>query len=367
MDITELLTFAHRSGASDVHLTSSEPPRVRIHGDMKKLEHASLSSEEVHNMVFDIMSDGLRRQFQETNDVDFSFELGDMARFRVNVFRGRRGEGAVFRTIPTKVMTIEDLGLPGILKEVCDKEKGLVLVTGPTGSGKSTTLAAMIDYINEGFEGHILTIEDPIEFVHHSKKCLVNQREVGTHTMSFSAALRGALREDPDVILVGEMRDLETISLALTAAETGHLVFGTLHTSSAPKTVDRIIDVFPAAQQEQIRIMFSESIQAVVTQTLLKKRSGAGRVAALEILIGTPAVRNLIREGKIHQIPSAMQTGQKVGMQTLDMALIELVRRNMVTPEEAQSRTLTPNLFTSNAVDRPTGTQPGARVSGLRS
>jgi twitching motility protein PilT len=368
MDITELLTFAHRSGASDVHLTAGEPPRVRINGDMKRLEHASLSAEEVHNMVFDIMSDALRRNFQETNDVDFSFELGDLARFRVNVFRGRRGEGAVFRTIPTKVLTIEDLGLPAILKEVCDKEKGLVLVTGPTGSGKSTTLAAMIDYINEGFEGHILTIEDPIEFVHHSKKCLINQREVGTHTMSFTAALRGALREDPDVILVGEMRDLETISLALTAAETGHLVFGTLHTSSAPKTVDRIIDVFPAAQQEQIRIMFSESIQAVVTQTLLKKRAG-GRIAALEVLIGTPAVRNLIREGKIHQIPSAMQTGQKVGMQTLDMALIELVRRNMVSAEEAQSRTLTPNLFASNAVERPlaSAAQGAARASGLRS
>jgi twitching motility protein PilT len=358
MDITELLTFAHRSGASDCHLTSSEPPRLRINGDMKKLEHAPLTPEEVHNMVFDIMSDGLRRQFQETNDVDFSFELGDLARFRVNVFRGRRGEGAVFRTIPTKVMTVEDLGLPPILKEICDKEKGLVLVTGPTGSGKSTTLAAMIDYVNESFEGHILTIEDPIEFVHHSKKCLINQREVGPHTMSFSSALRGALREDPDVILVGEMRDLETISLALTAAETGHLVFGTLHTSSAPKTVDRIIDVFPAAQQEQIRIMFSESIQAVVTQTLLKKRTG-GRVAALEILMGTPAVRNLIREGKIHQIPSAMQTGQKVGMQTLDMALIDLVRRNVVSPEEAQYRTLTPDLFKSNAVDRP-GAPPGA-------
>ena len=240
-----------------------------------------------------------------------------------------------------------------------------MLVTGPTGSGKSTTLAAMIDYINESYEGHILTIEDPIEFVHHSKKCLVNQREVGPHTMSFSAALRGALREDPDVILVGEMRDLETISLALTAAETGHLVFGTLHTSSAPKTVDRIIDVFPAAQQEQIRIMFSESIQAVITQTLLKKRAG-GRIAALEILIGTPAVRNLIREGKIHQIPSAMQTGQKVGMQTLDMALIELVRRNLVTVEEAQSRTLTPNLFASNAAERPAGA-PQARAAGLRS
>jgi twitching motility protein PilT len=348
MDITELLTFAHRSGASDVHLSAGEPPRVRIHGDMKRLEHPPLQAEDVHNMVFDIMSDGLRKTFQETYDVDFSFELGDVARFRVNVFRGRRGEGAVFRTIPTKVMTIEDLGLPPILKEICDKEKGLVLVTGPTGSGKSTTLAAMIDYINNKDEGHILTIEDPIEFVHSSKKCLVNQREVQTHTMSFTSALRGALREDPDVILVGEMRDLETISLALTAAETGHLVFGTLHTSSAPKTVDRIIDVFPAAQQEQIRIMFAESIQAVITQTLLKKKAG-GRIAGLEILIGTPAIRNLIREGKVHQIPSAMQTGQKQGMQTLDMALVELVRRNMVTIEEAPARTLTPNLFSSAA------------------
>ncbi len=357
MDITELLTFAHRSGASDVHLASCEPPRLRINGDMKRLEHAPLTPEEVHKMVFDIMSDSLRKDFQETNDVDFSFELGDIARFRVNVFRGRRGEGAVFRMIPTKVMTIEDLGLPPILKEVCDTEKGLVLVTGPTGSGKSTTLAAMIDYINEHLEGHILTIEDPIEFVHHSKKCLVNQREVGPHTMSFAAALRGALREDPDVILVGEMRDLETISLALTAAETGHLVFGTLHTSSAPKTVDRVIDVFPAAQQEQIRIMFAESMQAIITQTLLKKKAG-GRVAALEILLGTPAVRNLIREGKVHQIPSAMQTGQKVGMQTLDMALIDLVRRNIVTAEEAQSRTLTPNLFANLDGDGRLSSQP---------
>jgi len=367
MDITELLSFAHRSGASDVHLTSGEAPRVRINGDMKRLEHPALSAEEVHTLVFDIMSDSLRRHFQETNDVDFSFELGDLARFRVNVFRGRRGEGAVFRTIPTKVMTMEDLGLPPILKEVCDKEKGLVLVTGPTGSGKSTTLAAMIDYINEGFEGHILTIEDPIEFVHHSKKCLINQREVGPHTMSFSAALRGALREDPDVILVGEMRDLETVSLALTAAETGHLVFGTLHTSSAPKTVDRIIDVFPAAQQEQIRIMFSESIQAVITQTLLKKKAG-GRIAALEILIGTPAVRNLIREGKIHQIPSAMQTGQKLGMQTLDMALIELVRPNMNTPGVALPRPPPPMLYPRTAGYRPRGApRAAARLSGVRS
>jgi len=349
MDITEVLTFAHREGASDVHLSSGEPPRLRIHGDMKRIEHPPLTAEEVHNMVFDIMSDALRKAFQETNDVDFSFELGDFARFRVNVFRQRKGEAAVFRLIPTKVMTMDELGLPPVLKEICDKEKGLVLVTGPTGSGKSTTLAAMIDSINQSYEGHILTIEDPIEFVHPSKKCLVNQRELGPHTMSFANALRGALREDPDVILVGEMRDLETISLALTAAETGHLVFATLHTSSAPKTVDRIIDAFPGAQQEQIRTMFSESIQAIITQTLVRKRTG-GRVAALEILMGTPAVRNLIREAKVHQIPSAMQTGQNVGMQTLDMALIDLVRRNLIAPEEAQSRTLTPNLF---------GTQPG--------
>jgi twitching motility protein PilT len=355
MDITELLTFAHREGASDVHLSSGEPPMLRIHGDMKKIEHPSLSAEEVHHMCFDIMNDAQRKNFQESNDLDFSFELGDIARFRVNVFRQRKGEGAVFRLIPSTVMTMQELGLPGILKDICDKEKGLVLVTGPTGSGKSTTLAAMIDYINERYEGHILTIEDPIEFVHRTKKCLVNQREVGSHTLSFSAALRGALREDPDIILVGELRDLETIQLALTAAETGHLVFATLHTSSAPKTVDRIIDVFPAAQQEQIRVMFSESIQAVITQTLLKKKVG-GRVAALEILIGTPAVRNLIREGKVHQLPSTMQTGQNVGMQTLDMGLLELVAKGVVSRDEAQSRTLTPNLFGAQPVesDKPT-------------
>jgi twitching motility protein PilT len=354
MDITQLLTFAHREGASDVHLSAGEPPMLRIHGDMKRLEHPPLTPEEVHHMVFDIMSDSVRKTFQEKNDADFSFELGNIARFRVNGFRTRRGEGAVFRTIPSVVMTLDDLGLPPILKEIAEKEKGLVLVTGPTGSGKSTTLAALIDHINETLEGHILTIEDPIEFVHSSKKCLINQREVGQHTESFDAALRGALREDPDVILVGEMRDLETIALALTAAETGHLVFGTLHTSSAPKTVDRVIDVFPATQQGQIRAMFAESIQAVITQTLLRKRAG-GRIAALEILIGSPAVRNLIRENKIHQIPSTMQTGQSLGMQTLDMALVDLVNRGLVSKEEAQSRTLTPNLFGAMVQDAKGG------------
>ena len=356
MDITELLTFAHREGASDVHLSAGEPARIRIHGDMKRLEQPPLTDEQVHEMVFDVMSDVMRKNFQETHEADFSFELGNIARFRVNVFRQRRGEAAVFRLIPSKVMTIEELMLPPILKDICEKEKGLVLVTGPTGSGKSTTLAGMIDYINEREQGHILTIEDPIEFVHNSKKCLINQRELGPHTHSFANALRAALREDPDFILVGEMRDLETIQLALTAAETGHLVFATLHTSSAPKTVDRVIDVFPAAQQEQIRIMFSESIQAVITQTLIKKRAG-GRIAACEILMGIPAVRNLIREAKVHQIPSMMQTGQKYGMQTMDMALIELVQRNLVTPEEAESRTLNPNLMAQMEIGQ---TGPGS-------
>jgi twitching motility protein PilT len=344
MEVTELLEFTVRSGASDLHLSAGEPPRIRLHGDMKNMEHARLSADEVHAMVLEVMSEHQRRLFQETSDADFSYELGDEARFRVNVFRGRRGAGAVFRSIPNRVVTLEDLGLPAACKEVCHKDKGLVLVTGPTGSGKSTTLAAMVHYINSTFEKHVLTIEDPIEFVHRSNRCLVNQREVGCHTGSFAAALRAALREDPDVILVGEMRDLETISLALTAAETGHLVFATLHTSSAPKTVDRVIDVFPAAQQDQIRTMLSESIQAIFCQTLLKRRSG-GRVAALEVLIGTAAVRNLIREGKVHQIPSALQTGVKLGMQTMDMALQELVRRNIVSPEEAQLHTQSPGLF----------------------
>jgi twitching motility protein PilT len=355
MDITELLAFGVQQDASDCHLSAGEPPMIRIHGDLKRLDHPAMTKEEVHALVYDIMSDSQRKTFEESHECDFSFELSSLARFRVNVFMQRKGEGAVFRTIPTKILTLEELGMPPILKQLCEKEKGLILVTGPTGSGKSTTLAAMVDYLNSTFEGHILTVEDPIEFVHQSKKCLVNQRELGPHTESFANALRSALREDPDIILVGEMRDLETIQLALTAAETGHIVFGTLHTSSAPKTVDRIIDVFPPAQQAQIRSQFAESVEAVITQTLLKKKSG-GRAAALEIMTGTTAVRNLIREGKIHQIPGTMQVSQKDGMQTMDMALTNLVNRGIVTKEEAQSKSMNPNLFGA--------AQPAAAVGG---
>jgi twitching motility protein PilT len=349
MDVTELLAFGVEQGASDCHLSAGEPPMIRIHGDLKKLDHPAMSREEVHALVYDIMGDAQRKTFEETHECDFSFEMGAIARFRVNVFLQRRGEGAVFRTIPTQIQTLDELGMPPILRQLCDKEKGLILVTGPTGSGKSTTLAAMVDDLNSTYEGHILTIEDPVEFVHQSKKCLINQREMGPHTHSFANALRAALREDPDVILVGEMRDLETIQLALTAAETGHIVFGTLHTSSAPKTVDRIIDVFPPSQQSQIRAQFAESIEAVITQTLLKKKGG-GRTAALEIMTGTTAVRNLIREGKIHQIPGTMQVSQKDGMQTMDMALINLINRGIITREEAQAKSMNPNLLGPNSM-----------------
>jgi len=348
MDISQLLTFGVEQNASDCHLSSGEPPMLRVNGDLKKLDLPALSQEEVHGLIYDIMNDAQRKTFEESLECDFSFEMGGLARFRVNVFMQRRGEGAVFRTIPTKILTLEELGMPAILKQLCEKENGLILVTGPTGSGKSTTQAAMIDYLNHTFEGHILTIEDPVEFVHESKKCLVNQRELGPHTRSFANALRAALREDPDAILVGEMRDLETIQLALTAAETGHIVFGTLHTSSAPKTVDRVIDVFPPNQQSQIRAQFAESIEAVITQTLLKKKTG-GRIAALEIMTGTTAIRNLIREGKIHQIIGTMQVSQKDGMQTMDMALQNLVAHDLVTKEEAQAKSMTANLFGPSA------------------
>ena len=346
MDVTQLLAFCVEQKASDCHLSSGEPPMLRINGDLKKLDHGVLSEEDIHSMLYDLMSDSQRKVFEENLECDFSFEMGDIARFRVNVFIQRKGMAAVFRNIPTKIMTLEQLSMPPVMKELCQKEKGLVLLTGQTGAGKSTTLAAMIDYINSNYEGHILTIEDPIEFVHTSKKSLLNQRELGPHTHSFANALRSALREDPDVILVGEMRDLETIQLTLTAAETGHLVFGTIHTSSAPDTVNRIIDVFPASQQAQIRTQFAESIEAVITQTLLKKKGG-GRVAAVEIMTGSTAVRNLIREGKVHQLPGTIQVSQKDGMQTMDMALVELANRGVVTREEAQSKSTNSNLFGS--------------------
>jgi twitching motility protein PilT len=344
MDIAQLLQFSAQHDASDLHISAGEPPMIRVHGDVKKIKAPPLTPEQTHSMIYDIMGDSQRKTFEERSDIDFSMQLGEVARFRVNVFRQNRGIGAVFRKIPTKILTLEELQMPNILADLSRREKGLVLVTGPTGSGKSTTLAGMIDLINGELEGHILTVEDPIEFVHKSKKCLINQREIGPHTHSFNNALRAALREDPDVILVGEMRDLETIQLALTAAETGHLVFGTLHTSSAPKTVDRIIDVFPPNQQAQVRAMFAESIQAVITQTLCKK-VGGGRAAALEILTGTTAVRNLIREGKIHQIPGIMQTSQQAGMQTLEMHLKELVARNIITRETAVEKSSNADLF----------------------
>ncbi|NDC36844.1 MAG: type IV pilus twitching motility protein PilT [Proteobacteria bacterium] len=344
MDITQLLQFAHQQDASDLHISAGEPPIVRVHGDIKRIKAPALTPEQTQTMVYDIMNDAQRKLFEERSDLDFAMQMGEVARFRVNVFRQQRGVGAVFRKIPAQVQTLEALGMPPVLSALSRKEKGLVLVTGPTGSGKSTTLAAMIDLINQELEGHILTVEDPIEFVHKPKRCLINQREVGPHTQSFNNALRAALREDPDIILVGELRDLETIQLALTAAETGHLVFGTLHTSSAPKTVDRIIDVFPPNQQAQVRAMFAESIQAVITQTLCK-RVGGGRVAALEVLIGTTAVRNLIREGKIHQLPGVMQTSQGVGMQTLEMHLKELVASNSITRETAIEKSGNTELF----------------------
>ena len=349
--IADLLRFAIEQGASDLHLSAGQPPMVRLHGELRRVDLPPLSSEEAHRLIFDVMGDGQRRAFQRDLECDFAYRLDETTRFRVNAFVQDRGEGAVFRVIPNQIPTLESLHLPDAVQGFCDAEKGLVLVTGPTGSGKSTTLAAMIDHINRQQPVHILTLEDPIEFVHPSKRALVNQREVGAQTKSFANALRSALREDPDVILVGELRDLETISLALTAAETGHLVFGTLHTASAPKTVDRIIDVFPANQQAQVRAMLSESLLGVVTQMLLKK-VGGGRTAALEILVGTPAVRNLVREAKTHQIPSIMQTAGKVGMQTMEAALYDLVERGLVTLADARARGLSVEVMPQQAVAR---------------
>ncbi|MDR5172497.1 type IV pilus twitching motility protein PilT [Methylobacillus pratensis] len=345
MDISDLLAFSVKNKASDLHLSAGMPPLIRVHGDVRKINVPPLDHSAVHDMVYDIMNDGQRKVYEETLECDFSFEIPNLARFRVNAFNQNRGAGAVFRTIPSKVLTMEQLGCPPIFREIAQNPRGIVLVTGPTGSGKSTTLAAMIDFINENEFGHILTVEDPIEFVHTSKKCLINQREVGPHTLSFANALRSALREDPDVILVGEMRDLETIRLALSAAETGHLVFGTLHTSSAAKTIDRIVDVFPAAEKEMVRSMLSESLRAVISQTLCKTKDEQGRVAAHEIMIGTPAIRNLIRENKIAQMYSAIQTGQNVGMQTLDQNLQDLVRRNVISLAEARTKAANKDAF----------------------
>jgi twitching motility protein PilT len=345
MEIAELLAFGVKNKASDLHLSAGLPPMIRVHGDVRRINVPSLTHDDVHGMVYDIMNDGQRKQYEENLECDFSFEIPNLARFRVNAFVQQRGAGAVMRTIPSKVLSLEELNAPKSFQEISNQPRGLVLVTGPTGSGKSTTLAAMVDYINNNEYGHILTVEDPIEFVHESKKCLINQREVGPHTLSFSNALRSALREDPDIILVGEMRDLETIRLAMTAAETGHLVFGTLHTSSAAKTVDRIIDVFPAAEKEMIRSMLSESLRAVISQTLCKTKDGTGRVAAHEIMVGTPAIRNLIREAKVAQMYSAIQTGQALGMQTMDQCLADLVRRNVITVAEARGKAANKDSF----------------------
>jgi len=345
VDISELLAFVVKNKASDLHLSSGLPPMIRVHGDIRRINLPALEHKDVHAMVYDIMNDGQRKFYEENLECDFSFAIPNLARFRVNAFVQHRGAGAVFRTIPSKVLTLEDLKCPKIFVDIANQPRGVVLVTGPTGSGKSTTLAAMINHINENEHGHILTVEDPIEFVHESKKCLINQREVGPHTLSFANALRSALREDPDIILVGEMRDLETIRLAMTAAETGHLVFGTLHTSSAAKTIDRIIDVFPAEEKEMMRAMLSESLRAVISQTLLKTKDGSGRVAAHEIMIGTPAIRNLIRENKVAQMYSAIQTGQKFGMQTLDQNLQDLVRHNIIASSEARGKAANKEMF----------------------
>ncbi|KAA3638523.1 MAG: type IV pilus twitching motility protein PilT [Proteobacteria bacterium] len=337
MDIAELLAFTVKNKASDLHLSAGLPPMIRVDGDVRRINLPPLEHKELHDMIYDIMNDYQRKEYEENYEIDFSFEIPGMARFRVNAFNQNRGCGGVFRTIPTEILTFEDLNCPAIFKDIIDVPRGLILVTGPTGSGKSTTLAAMIDYLNKKEHGHILTIEDPIEFVHTSNKCLINQREVHRDTKSFENALRSALREDPDIILVGELRDLETIRLALTAAETGHLVFGTLHTTSAAKTIDRIIDVFPAGEKPMVRSMLSESLRAVVAQTLIK-RVGGGRIAAHEIMIGIPAIRNLIREDKVAQMYSSIQTGQAIGMQTLDQCLKDLVNRGLIAKAQARSR-----------------------------
>jgi twitching motility protein PilT len=345
MDISELLAFSVKNKASDLHLSSGLPPMIRVHGDVRRINLPPLDHSEVHAMVYDIMNDSQRKQFDERLECDFSFDLPGLARFRVNAFNQDRGAAAVLRTIPSRVLSLEELQAPRVFADFSARPRGLVLVTGPTGSGKSTTLAAMVDHVNNNLYGHILTIEDPIEFVHEPRKCVINQREVGPHTQSFENALRSALREDPDVVLVGELRDLETIRLALTAAETGHLVFGTLHTSSAAKTIDRVVDVFPGSEKDMVRAMLSESLVAVISQALLKLKDGSGRIAVHEVMVGTPAIRNLIRENKVAQMYSMIQTGSQYGMQTLDQSLLELVRRNVIAVSEARTYAKSPESF----------------------
>ncbi len=352
MDITDLLTFTKNAGASDLHLSAGIEPMIRIDGRMKRIDAPPLTKDEIHDLIYDILTDEQQAAFQEKLDLDFAIELENVARFRVNVFVQYRGEAAVFRVIPTKIKSFDELGLPRVLTEFATRDNGLVLVTGPTGSGKSTTLAAMLDLINSHQEKHVITVEDPIEFLHESKKCLINQREVHRHTHSFATALRSALREDPDVILVGELRDLETTQLAVTAAETGHLVFGTLHTNNAAKTLDRLVDIFPNEQQEQIRSMVSESIQGIIAQVLLP-RIGSGLAPAVEVMVATPAIRNLIREEKTYQIPSIIQTGGRLGMQTMRQSIETLVARGIVSKEYLPKE--------ADTGAEPSGLPPGAR------
>jgi twitching motility protein PilT len=347
VDIHALLKAIVEAKASDLHISTASPPMARIRGEIVAFQAPPLDPKETRDALYAILNPAQRAHFEEHHELDFAFEIPGLSRFRANFFEQRRGVGGVFRVIASQVPTLEELKGPAILRDLASKERGLVLVTGPTGSGKSTTLAAMVDYANQTFAKHIITIEDPIEFVHERKRCLINQREVGEHTDSFAAALRGALREDPDILLVGELRDLETTSLAITAAETGHLVFGTLHTNSAPKTIDRLVDIFPADRQAQVRTMLSESLEGVVAQTLIPTADGKGRVAAHEILIGVPALRNLIREGKTAQIPSMMQVGAKDGMVMLDQALKDLVTSGKITAAAALSRSTNPKLFES--------------------
>ncbi len=354
--IDQFLKVLVEQGGSDLHLTVGAPPIIRVHGHMQRLKFRELTGKDMESLIYEVMEEEWRMHFLDNMDYDFAYEIQDLARFRVNIFWQRKGLGAVMRTIPSKILTFDDLGLPDVVRKFCMMTKGLVLVTGPTGSGKSTTLAAMVDWINDERADHILTIEDPIEFTHPNKKCLVNQREISTNTKSFANALKAALREDPDVILVGEMRDRETIELGITAAETGHLVFGTLHTSSAPKTVDRIIDVFPADQQAQIRAMLAESLKGVIAQVLLKTKDGKGRRAALEIMVGTNAVSNLVRKNKIHQIPSMIQTGKKDGMQLLDQHILEYLMSGVVSAEEAYMKCNNKSAF-KQYLDEPPSTE----------